>query len=126
MDNSEKNNNISVEDQIKKEKNENEYEEKNEQKKKYELIKKREEEIREEIIDIVLRQTTYSREESINHLENSKYDFNKVIRNYLMPKAKEQENENKVVQKKINIQQGIYKEIRNMMDSASRKQRQNI
>ena len=77
--------------------------------------------IREEIIDIVIRQTTYNREEAIKNLEQNNFDFSKVIRNFLNPNPIKNSNEDI---KKINIQQEIYKEIRNMMDSASRKQRQ--
>ena len=103
-------------------KEENKAEDKEEIKKKnLELIKKREEAIKEELIDIVIRQTTYSREEAIKNLEKNKYDFSKVIREFLNPDSIKKQTEEK---KKINIQQEIYKEIRNMMNSASRKQRQ--
>lgn len=117
---------IDITEETEEEKNKREMEEKNkremeEKKEKYiELMKEREKKIKNDIIDLVLRQTTYTREEAEEKLEKNKYNFNLVIKNYMKEGVSENENKDK---KSINVQKQIYTEIRTMMDSASRKQR---
>jgi hypothetical protein len=117
---------IDITEETEEEKNKREMEEKNkkemeEKKEKYiELMKEREKKIKNDIIDLVIRQTTYTREEAEEKLETNKYNFNLVIKNYMKEGVSENENKDK---KSINVQQQIYTEIRTMMDSASRKQR---
>ena len=72
------------------------------------------EQVKNEIVQIVVRQTDYSREEAILKLELNNYNFHKVIKEYM---SAEKEGEDNKDEKKININQQIFKEIRNMMDS---------
>lgn len=83
-------------------------------------LKERDEKIKNEIIDIVLRQTDLDRDDATKRLEASKYNFHKVIKEYMNPND---ENKNTSKIKNLNVQQTIYKEIRNMMDSSERNRR---
>lgn len=82
-----------------------------------EKLQKRNEKIKNEIIDIVIRQTNFSKEEAYEKLNACNFNFHKVIKDYINPEPKNLDD------KKINIQQTIYKEIRNMMDSGERNRR---
>jgi hypothetical protein len=77
------------------------------------------ENVKNEIVELVLRQTDYSKEDAILKLELNNYNFHKVIKEYMSPE-KEEDNRDK---KKINVNQQIFKEIRNMMDSSERNKR---
>lgn len=77
------------------------------------------ENVKNEIVELVLRQTDYSKEDAILKLELNNYNFHKVIKEY-MSSEKEEDNREK---KKINVNQQIFKEIRNMMDSSERNKR---
>ena len=71
-------------------------------------IKERDEKIKNEIIDIVLRQTDLDRDDATKRLEANKYNFHKVIKEYMNPND---ENKNTSKIKNLNVQQTIYKEI---------------
>lgn len=98
--------------------------EKKEKREKYiELMKERDKNIKQEIINLVMRQTTYSEEEAKNELEKNNYKFHDVLKNFMNNNIESNNIEGKTQNKPINVQQTIFKEIRTMMDSASRKQR---
>ena len=78
------------------------------------------EKVKNEIVELVLRQTDYSKEDAILKLELNNYNFHKVIKEYMTP---ERNQEDRNDQKKINVNQQIFKEIRNMMDSGERNKR---
>jgi hypothetical protein len=84
---------------------------------KKELLQERNEKIQNEIIEIVLRQTDMTSEEAYEKLKMCNFNFHKVIKDYMNPNPK------KIEEKSINVQQTIYKEIRNMMDSGERNRR---
>ena len=84
---------------------------------KKELLQERNEKIQNEIIEIVLRQTDMTSEEAYEKLKICNFNFHKVIKDYMNPNPKKTE------EKSINVQQTIYKEIRNMMDSGERNRR---
>lgn len=84
---------------------------------KKELLQERNEKIQNEIIEIVLRQTDMTSEEAYEKLKMCNFNFHKVIKDYMNP------NPIKIEEKSINVQQTIYKEIRNMMDSGERNRR---
>ena len=84
---------------------------------KKELLQERNEKIQNEIIEIVLRQTDMTSEEAYEKLKMYNFNFHKVIKDYMNPNPK------KIEEKSINVQQTIYKEIRNMMDSGERNRR---
>ena len=65
------------------------------------------------LIEMVMRQTNYTYEESKYHLENNNNDYMKVIREALGISDKKKE------EPITTINQQIYKEIRGLMDSAS-------
>jgi hypothetical protein len=68
---------------------------------------------KEEIIDMVLRQTDITREEAIELLETHNYDYMKVIKIAMGIEEK------KSPEKIVSLNQQIYKEIRYVMDEAS-------
>lgn len=105
-----------ITDETEEEKIKRETEEKRE--KYIELMKEREKNIKQEIINLVMRQTTYSQEEAKNELEKYNYKFHDVLKNFMNTNIEE-----KPQNKPINVQQTIFREIRTMMDSASRVQR---
>jgi hypothetical protein len=75
----------------------------------------------EEIIDIVLRQTTLTRDEVIERLNKNENNYIKVIEEFM--------GINKNITKdktNITVNQKIYKEIRTIMDDASNNFRNNI
>lgn len=84
---------------------------------KKELLQERNEKIQNEFIEIVLRQTDMTSEEAYEKLKMCNFNFHKVIKDYMNPNPKKKE------EKSINVQQTIYKEIRNMMDSGERNRR---
>ena len=84
---------------------------------KQDLLQERNEKIQNEIIEIVLRQTDMTSEEAYEKLKLCNFNFHKVIKDYIDPNPK------KIEEKSINVQQTIYKEIRNMMDSGERNRR---
>jgi len=84
---------------------------------KKELLQERNEKIQNEIIEIVLRQTDMTSEEAYEKLKMCNFNFHKVIKDYMNPNPK------KIEEKSINVQQTIYKEIRNMMDYGERNRR---
>ncbi len=75
------------------------------------------EEKRKQVIDLVCRQTDYTREKAEEELIKHRGNYMNVVKAYLNPNyAKEQEN--KVPDKSTN--QRIYTEIRGFMDKAAR------
>ena len=82
----------------------------------------KDEKVKNEIVELVLRQTGFSREEAILNLELNNYNFHKVILEYMKPPKAVENDDNK---KKININQQIFKEIRNLMDEGERRKRFN-
>lgn len=90
-----------------------------EEKEKYKkLVKEKNDKIKKKLLEIVLRQTSYTENEALNKLETNNYNLNKVIQEYMNPN-----NNNKKEDTNINIQKQIYSEIRNLMDYGPRKQR---
>ena len=68
-----------------------------------------------ELVEIVMRQTDYSKEESVLKLQQFEYDPLKVIRNFMNP-------ENKVFYEETvptTTNQMMYREIRTMLDTAN-------
>jgi hypothetical protein len=68
-----------------------------------------------ELVEIVMRQTDYTKEQSVLKLQEYEYDPLKVIRNFMNP-------ENKVYYKESvpsTTNQMVYKEIRFMLDTAN-------
>tara|TARA_Y100000389_G_C17184452_1_gene375661 strand:+ start:175 stop:462 length:288 start_codon:yes stop_codon:yes gene_type:complete len=68
-----------------------------------------------ELVEIVMRQTDYSKEESVLKLQENEYDPLKVIRSFMNP-------ENKVFYKETvptTTNQMMYREIRTMLDTAN-------
>ena len=68
-----------------------------------------------ELVEIVLRQTDYTKEDAIVKLQENDYDPLKVIRNFMNP-------QNKVFYKKsvpTTTNQMMYREIRSMLDTAN-------
>ena len=78
------------------------------------------EKVKNEIVELVLRQTDYSKEDAILKLELNNYNFHRVIKEYMKPETISEDKDN---DKKINVNQQIFKEIRNMMDSGERNKR---
>jgi hypothetical protein len=75
----------------------------------------------EEIIDIVLRQTTLTRDEVIERLNKNENNYIKVIEEFMgITKNITKDKTN------ITVNQKIYKEIRTIMDDASNNFRNNI
>ena len=75
----------------------------------------------EEIIDIVLRQTTLTRDEIIERLNKNENNYIKVIEEFMgITKNITKDKTN------ITVNQKIYKEIRTIMDDASNNFRNNI
>jgi len=68
----------------------------------------------EKIIEIVMRQTSYSFDEAKKYLDENNNDYMKVIKKSLGIA------ESKVVEKSTSINQQIYKEIRGFMDNGSK------
>ena len=66
----------------------------------------------EELVEIVLRQTTFSRDEVIEKLEKNENNYVKVIEEFMGINKNKQKNN-------LTLNQQIYKEIRNVMDNAS-------
>ena len=68
----------------------------------------------EKIIEIVIRQTSYSFDEAKKQLDENNNDYLKVIKKSLGI------TEEKVIEKSTSINQQIYKEIRGFMDNGSK------
>ena len=66
------------------------------------------------LTEIIMRQTDYTREKAIDKLNIYNNSLEDVIKDYLEVPAKKED-------KRINVNQQIYKEIRYMMDNASMK-----
>ena len=74
------------------------------------------EEKEKKVLEVVLRQTNLQEQEAKKMLEEHDYDPIVVIKKHFGIKEKKEE-------KKISINQGVYKGIREMMDEASKKYR---
>ena len=74
------------------------------------------EEKEKKVLEVVLRQTNLQEQEAKKMLEEHDYDPILVIKKHFGIKEKKEE-------KKISINQGVYKGIREMMDEASKKYR---
>ena len=74
--------------------------------------------INEEAVDIVLRQTTLSRDEVIERLSKNENNYLKVIEEFMGINKNKQKNN-------ITVNQQIYKEIRAVMDGAANNFRNN-
>lgn len=72
----------------------------------------------EQIINVVLNQTNMERETAIQMLEENDFNSIKVIRQHFGIKEKKEKKEDVV-----NVNQQVYKEIRNLMDTASKQYR---
>ena len=83
-----------------------------------ELINKQIRLRKHQIKELVLRQTDYDDETCNKLLIENNYDYSKIIKNYL-----NNNQEKKNTEKKKTINQGIYSEIRNLMDDAAKKHR---
>jgi NACalpha-BTF3-like transcription factor len=83
-------------------------EEMKEAKEEYERIKK------EEIIQLVLRQTTYNYEEVKERLEDNKYNYLELLREYMEISKKEEKKDK-------SVNQEIYSQLRSFMDYGTRK-----
>lgn len=70
----------------------------------------------EEQINMIMRQTNYTRELVLVKLVEYKKDSMKIIREYMGAGA----NKNEPTENKKSVNQQIYKEIRGMMDEAAR------
>jgi hypothetical protein len=75
--------------------------------------------INEEAVDIVLRQTTLSRDEVIERLSKNENNYLKVIEEFMGINKNKQKNN-------ITVNQQIYKEIRSVMDGAANNFRNNV
>ena len=75
--------------------------------------------INEEAVDIVLRQTTLSRDEVIERLSKNENNYLKVIEEFMGINKNKQKNI-------ITVNQQIYKEIRTVMDGAANNFRNNV
>jgi hypothetical protein len=75
--------------------------------------------INEEAVDIVLRQTTLSRDEVIERLSKNENNYLKVIEEFMGINKNKQKNN-------ITVNQQIYKEIRLVMDGAANNFRNNV
>ena len=73
----------------------------------------------EELVEIVLRQTTLSRDEVIERLEKNENNYVKVIEEFMGINKNKQKNN-------ITVNQQIYKEIRAVMDGAVNNFRNNV
>ena len=72
----------------------------------------------QEQIDMIIRQTDYNQETAEQKLIEFNNDMMAVIRDYMNPSGAIKVNTN--TEKKVSKNQQIYKEIRGMMDNASR------
>ena len=72
----------------------------------------------QEQIDMIIRQTDYNQETAEQKLIEFNNDMMTVIRDYMNPSGDIKVNTN--TEKKVSKNQQIYKEIRGMMDNASR------
>ena len=67
----------------------------------------------EELVEIVLRQTTLSRDEVIERLEKNENNYVKVIEEFMGINKNKQKNN-------LTLNQQIYKEIRTAMDNCQK------
>ena len=68
----------------------------------------------EEQIDIIQRQTTYTKEECIQYLQSNNNDYISVIKQYMgIPTNKQDESQKRVNANRVN--QERYKQIRNII-----------
>jgi hypothetical protein len=74
------------------------------------LLSKIDNNINEDMINVIMRQTTLTREEIIKELVNNNFNYLQVISNFIGIKN------NKSI-KNLTINQQIYKEIRNTMNT---------
>ena len=88
------------------------------------------EKIKNELIAMVMRQTTYTHQETLDLLNKYNGDYMKVIKEFMKEDSNKEdsnkEDSNKEDSNNININQQIYKEIRTLMDDASRNHRKKI
>lgn len=70
---------------------------------------------KQESVDMICRQTDYSVDEARRQLERFNYDYMKVLNNYFSV------DESKTVQKTLSVNQQIYGEIRNLMDTGAKR-----
>ena len=80
------------------------------------LKKARNERIKEELINMVCRQTELTTDEARERLEKEQYKYMNVLNDYFEIKETKNENSN-------SINQQIYGEIRNLMDTGSKSHR---
>jgi hypothetical protein len=73
---------------------------------------------RDKIIDLVVRQTNYTKQEAYDHLVEMKGDYTTVIKNYVGTNIKNTNQNNTVYS---NPNQQIFKEIRDFMDDVNNK-----
>lgn len=89
-----------------------------ERKKNYEkFVEKR----KKDILEIVLRQTDYTKDKAIEELEKEEYNYMNVLQNYMDPDYKKKRDEAERNKESKTLNQKIYTEIRNFMDSGVNK-----
>ena len=69
------------------------------------------------IVEMIMRQTNYTKDVAQEKLKVHKNDYMQVIRDYMMPPAKPPQ----CAATKLSVNQQIYKEIRGMMDEAAKR-----
>lgn len=74
---------------------------------------------KQKILEIVLRQTDYTEEQAIQHLEEENYNFEVVLKKYMNPEYKKQQENTIERTENLSVNQKIYKEIRDFMDHGS-------
>ena len=84
-----------------------------------ELRKKQIDERKEELVQVICRQTELTEEEAKEHLEANQYDCMKVLNTYFGFGIKATKEDNKL----SSTNQMIYGEIRNLMDIGAKKYR---
>ena len=92
-----------------------------------EMMKKREEERKQELVEVVMRQTDYDEEFARTKLEGNKYDVSETIREYMKPDKGPANDESKTETTKSKNQM-MYGEFRKLLDEAAtnhRKEKEN-
>lgn len=84
-----------------------------------EMMKKRQEERKQELVEVVMRQTDYNEEYARAKLEGNKYDVTETIREYMKPSEEIKTD----ISNKKSKNQLMYGEFRKLLDDASRNYR---
>tara|TARA_Y100001935_G_scaffold145155_1_gene119926 strand:+ start:579 stop:1037 length:459 start_codon:yes stop_codon:yes gene_type:complete len=84
-----------------------------------EELVRREQQRKDKLVDVVMRQTDYDREKSQIKLKEHNFDVEKIVREYMNPQKPIEPKE----EIKLSTNQIVYKEFRTMLDQASTKYR---